>query len=296
MVIYNSYDYGKTWSPSKQNFQLNWYYICMNNSGKIQSAVAQNEYIYNSYDYGQTWAPNMTTSNENNWTSICMSETGEHQTAVVNGYYNNVNEGFIWGSHDYGINWNTSYKYNNSWLCVAMSNNGQIQTAVSFYIDDLVENNEKMGYVFNSYDYGNSWQKNTSLNFSYYTSVGMSGNGKLQVVCVNNCNAAPAIPGPIHISYDYGSTFTKTTCPYDNWLNISMNNIGSIILVSSYQQTDSQNNIVPNTGKKMVSYDYGKTWVNACSNLSTWTSSIISKQSCVASSTAWGHGIFINNK
>jgi len=295
--IYNSYDYGKTWKASAQNFNLRWYNISMSKDGRVQTAIAQGDYIYNSYDYGQTWNKN-TTAPQAWWISVCVSETGQYQTAVINGVYSGANDGYIYRSFDFGQTWNKCFNYNNSWIYVAMSNSGQYQTAVSLIIDGVDNPDNVMGYVFNSVNYGNTWEKNTSLPQSYYTCVGINGTGQIQLIGVNNCNLAPATPGPILISYDYGKTFNKTICPFDNWLNISVNNTANIILVSGYQQTyqeDEEEIIVPNTGKMYVSYDYGTTWQQSTPILSRWTSTIIAKNACIASATIWGSGIFINN-
>jgi photosystem II stability/assembly factor-like uncharacterized protein len=291
--IYISNDYGSTWTPSPQNFSVFWFSICMNNNGQYQSAVAEDDYLYTSKDFGNTWIQNSNFLNNNSWTSICMSETGKFQTAVVNGYYNGQNQGFIFNSSNFGDDWNIVFPLNNSWIYVAMSNNGQYQTAVSFLIDGINDPNNIMGYVFNSFDYGVTWNKNLSLPISYYTCVSMSGSGQIQVIGINNCNPYPAIPGPLLISYDFGKTFNKTICPYNNWLNVSLNNIGSIILAASYQQTDENNNVVPDSGKMMISYDYGSNWQQTNSPLSTWTSAIVSKNSCIASATSLGQGIYI---
>lgn len=292
--IYNSYDYGKTWKSSPQNFNLNWYDISMSKDGKIQTAIAQGNSIYNSYDYGQTWQQNINAP-QAWWISVCVSETGQYQSAVINGVYGGENNGYIYRSFDYGQTWNNCFNYNNSWINISMSNTGQYQTAVSLLIDGIPNPDNVMGYVFNSSNYGQTWFKNVSLPQSYYTCVGMNETGKIQVIGVNNCNYAPAPPGPIFISYDYGITFNQTSCPLGNWLNISLNNIGNVILASSYQQLDEQNNIVPDTGKLMVSYTYGNTWQQVTPLLSTWTSAIISKNSCIVSATTWNKGIFTNN-
>ena len=293
--IYISTNYGLTFIPSNLNLNAKWLCVSMSSNGQYQTAIAASQYIYISNNYGQTWVPNLNTPNNNIWSSVCVSATGQYQTAVVNGYDNNVNQGFIYSSSNYGINWDVKYPYNNCWTYVAMSNSGKYQTAVSLLIDGITDSNNVLGYVFNSSDYGQTWNKNKYLNQSYYTCVGMNGSGQIQVVGVNNCNPAPAIIGPLFISRDYGNTFTQTICPFDNWLNISINNSGNIILASSYQQTDSENNIVPNTGKMMVSYDYGYTWQQTNAGLNTWTSAIISKNACIASATAWGSGVFIKN-
>jgi len=293
--IYTSIDYGNTWIPSNQNFVIEWLNISMSSNGQYQTAIARNEYIYTSNNYGLTWSPNLNTSNNNIWSSICVSGTGQYQTAVINGYDNGINQGYIHTSSNYGVSWNVTFPYNNCWTYVAMSNNGKYQTATSFLIDGIVDPNNIIGYVFNSNDYGNTWNKNSSLKQSYYTCVGINGNGKIHIVGVNNCNPAPTISGPLLISYNYGISFIQTIAPYDAWLNISLNNNGNIILAGSYQQTDVNNNIVPDTGKMLVSYDYGNTWQQTNAGLNTWTSAIISKDGNVASATAWGSGIFINN-
>jgi hypothetical protein len=263
-------------------------------NGQIQTAVAQGDYIYNSYDYGKTWIQN-SSAPKVWWISVSISATGQYQTAVINGYFNRANNGYIYRSVDYGKTWNICFNYNNAWIYIAISNSGQYQTAVSLLIDNEDNPDNIMGYVFTSSNYGSTWTKNNSLSQSYYTCVGLNGSGQIQAVGVNNCNLYPATAGAIFISYDYGKTFKQTISPLDNWLNISINNSGNIILAGSYQQTDEQNNIVPDTGKIMIYYNYGKTCQQQTSILNTWTSTIIAKNACIASATAWGSGIFTNN-
>jgi photosystem II stability/assembly factor-like uncharacterized protein len=290
--IYTSTDYGQTWTPSPQNFSLKWFCIAMSDDGKYQSAVSQEACIYTSDDYGKTWIENTTTP-RHCWVSNTMSGSGQYQTAVANGYYDKAYTGYIYVSSDYGKTWNIQFPYNNCWTAIAMSNNGQLQTAVSLFIDGVIDPHNVMGYVYNSSDYGMTWYKNRTMPVSYYTCVDMSGDGKYQVIGVNNCNFGPSTPGPIFMSYNYGITYQTSSCPYDTWLNACINNSGSIIIVSSWQQTDAQNNVVPDTGKMMVSYDYGVSWQRTNAPLNRWTSAIISENNCVASATAWNSGIYI---
>jgi hypothetical protein len=290
--IYNSFDYGNTWKPSPQNFNLNWFSITMSKDGKYQTAAPQGGFLYNSYDYGNTWLQNQSAPSAW-WISVCMSENGQHQTAIINGYYTSELNGFIYTSNDYGVNWNIQFNENNCWIYVAMSNDGKYQTAVSFLIDGIYDSADVMGYVFQSNDYGVTWNKNNNLPKSYYTCVSLSQSGRNQIIGVNNCNYAPATTGPLLISYDYGLTFNNANCPLDNWIDISMQNNSAIILASGYQQTNSDGSIVPDTGKMMVSYNYGVYWQQTSALLSTWTSTTVARQSCQASATAFGNGIFI---
>lgn len=299
--IYNSRDFGKTWIPVKQNFNLLWFYISLSANGKIQTAVAQKEGLYTSYDFGKTWIKNKSLSNNISWNSVCISEDGKYQTAVANGYETNNINGYIYVSNDYGKTWKIKYPYNNCWTNVAMSNSGKIQIAVSFLIYNVVNPYNILGCVFNSYDYGETWIKNESLPPSYYAGVAMNSSGSIQVVAENNCNLGPnntegpSIPGNILISYEYGKNFIKCVDILDIWLNVSINDSGNRIIVSSYQQVFN-NEIIPNTGKMIESCDYGKTWFRTNSILTTWTSAIVSKLSTTYTGTSWDSGMFRINK
>ena len=81
-VIYNTTDYGITWTQSNNAPNANWKKIAISANGQYQSACIQNGSIMHSSDYGVNWL----TSNAVavNWSDITISASGKYQSACVN--------------------------------------------------------------------------------------------------------------------------------------------------------------------------------------------------------------------
>jgi hypothetical protein len=299
--IYLSKDSGMHWRPSTNNFNLGWSGVAMSLNGKYQTAVAEfnpnddRGYIYVSKDYGESWLK--ITNSQGSWTSVAMSADGKYQTAVANSYDSttNFNKGILVSS-DYGRNWSPSTFSYNSWMSVNVSFDGRIQSAISFVINGTEDPDGRQGQLYQSFDYGKTWALNTNLSPGHYTSSGMSGDGRIQLVGVSDCNLAPATPGPILISSDYGKTFSNASVPQDNWLNFSVSPNGKYMLAAAYQQTDSNGIIVANTGGLYYSSDFGGTWSRCNAPWNTWTSVQLNSNGNTATATAWGSGIFIKSR
>ena len=290
--IYTSNDFGKSWQPCRQNFALNWEGIAMTSSGERQTAVAEGDFIYTSTDYGKTWR--QSTAPAADWIYVSMSESGRYQTAVANGLFNSeLTNGYIYRSADFGKTWTAVTSQSNSWIAVAMSADGRIQTAVSLYIYDTPDPNNVQGYVYNSSDYGKTWTKNTSMPKGFYTSVAMSASGAVQIVGESNCNYSPAPPGNIFISRNGGVDFSATTAQKQNWLNLFVSADGKKMWAASYQQTNDDGSVVPNTGLVLSSSDGGRQWSDSGLPNSTWTGVYASRQSDHVTCVAWGNGISI---
>jgi len=294
--IYLSQDYGKSWKPLTNNFNLGWSGVALSSNGRYQTAVAEGDCIYVSDNFGKSFVKR--TNTLGNWTAVGMSSNGKYQTAVANSYNitNNFSTG-LYQSSDFGKTWKPSAFSYNSWLGVSLSSDGRIQTAVSFAIDGTEDPDGREGRVYNSYDFGNSWITNTTLPPNYYTSSAMSGDGRIQVVGAQNCNLAPATPGRIYISYDYGQHYAVALGgPVANWLFFSISNDGRYMLGATYQQTDTNGSIVPDTGAMYSSSDYGVTWTPTDAPLNTWTSVQLAADGGIAAATAWTNGIYIKAK
>jgi hypothetical protein len=299
--VYLSKDYGQHWKPSTNNFNLGWSGVAMSSSGKYQTVVAEfnsnddREYIYVSKDFGESWLK--ITNAQGSWTSVAMSGDGKYQTAVANSYDSTTNfSKGIYVSSDYGRTWSPSTFSYNSWMSVNISTDGRIQSAVSFAINGTDDPDGRQGFLYQSFDYGKTWAVNTNLPVGKYTSSGMSGDGRIQLVGFSDCNLAPATPGPILISSDYGKTFTNASAPLDNWLNFSVSANGKHMLAAAYQQTDTNGAIVANTGGMYYSSDFGKTWYRTDAPWNTWTSVQLGANGNTATATAWGSGVFIKAK
>ena len=289
--IFLSSDYGNNWIKHPKNFNYNWEGLSMNETGKYQSAIVEGKNIYTSSDYGLNWKLSKVTSN---WITICISNEGRYQSVVANGYFPaDKGKGFIYTSKNYGNTWEKKSEYNVSWVCLAMSSSGKIQTAGSFLLEDPDKlYKEQNGYVYNSYDYGDTWEKNKSLKQSWWTSVALSGNGKIQIICAINCNLDIVPPGPIYISYDYGKIFNRVICPNEPWLTLAISKSGKYMMAASYKQQDSKNKDIHNTGGMILSENYGKTWKYTNAPRSQYTSIALSDNACHATATAWGDGIY----
>jgi len=295
--IYTSSDYGHTWVGCQQAFALNWEGIAVTADGRYQTAAAEGDYIYTSSDYGATWSHTTNDSPVADWLSVAMSTDGQHQTAVANGLFNaDLPNGYIYCSHDYGKTWRIADDNTNCWIAVAVSADGATQTAVSLRIYGTSDPGDVQGYVYNSWDYGATWRKNTSLPQGYYTCVAISGDGSVQIVGESNCNYAPAIPGNIFISRNNGVDFEATTAVRQNWLNLSVSTDGRNMWAVSYQQLTEDGKIVPRTGSVLYSTDSGGRWLDANLPESTWTGVAASGQSDAVTCVAWGNGVsFLTN-
>jgi len=294
--IFLSHDYGKTWDTIKKNdsFNLNWEGLSMSGTGKYQTAVVEGSNIYTSTDYGVNWKMNKASSN---WITVCMSNSGKHQTVVSNGFFHTEpGTGFIYTSTDYGNTWQPKTKLNVSWVWAAMSSDGKIQTACSFLPEGELhkhyKNSKDVGYVYNSYDYGETWERNKTLSQTWWVSVAMSGNGKIQTACAINCNLDYVPPGPIYISHDYGKAFNRVICPSEPWLTLSISKNGKYLIAASYKQKDENDKDIPNTGGMILSENYGKTWKYTNAPRSQYTTVAITEDGCHATATAWDDGIY----
>ncbi|HXK32310.1 MAG TPA: sialidase family protein [Candidatus Paceibacterota bacterium] len=141
----------------------------MSSDGKIQTAVANLDYIYISTNYGDTWTAKAASTT---WQSVAMSSDGKIQAAAAYG-------GQIYISTDYGATW-TGKASSLNWNSIAISSDGKIQTAA---VDS--------GQIYVSTDYGNNWAAKDSSRA--WKSVAMSSDGKIQAAVVFN--------GDIYVSH-----------------------------------------------------------------------------------------------
>ena len=289
--IYTSENYGIKWKPNKKKFNLNWEGLAINSTGKYQTAIVEGHHIYTSSNYGNSWE---ITNVQSNWITVCMSSSGKYQTVVANGFFHtDPGKGYIYVSDDYGKNWNKKTELSVSWVSAAMSSDGKHQIACSFLLtDDSKYHFEENGYVYNSNDYGNTWEKNTSLKKSWWVCASMSGTGEIQLVCAINCNLDIVPPGPIYISYDYGKAFVKAITPSEPWLTLCVSKNGKYMLAASFKQQDKENKDIPHTGGMICSDNYGKTWKYTDAPKTQYTSVVLNDTGSYAMASAWDDGIY----
>ncbi|NDD57981.1 MAG: hypothetical protein EBZ47_01840 [Chlamydiae bacterium] len=290
--IFFSNDYGNTWTPCSQNWNVHWSSLSMSLNGSTQLATVEESSVY-SYS-NQTGLWQATFLPVGNWTGSSISQYGQCQTVIANQYYSSYLLPYgIYTSYDKGFTWQGAAPPS-SWINVAMSEYGNIQVAVSMVIFETTDYNQMQGRILKSGDFGTTWTIVESMPKGFYTCVAISSCGCIQVVGENNCNYAPALPGNLWISRDFGQTFVPANAPKGNWLGISMSYDGKYIVAVAYQQQDSYNIPIPGTGIMVLSTDYGKSFSLVDVPESPWTSVSISKDGSYGAATIWGQGIYIS--
>ena len=205
--------------------------------GKYQTILSCGDSIYRSANYGQNWtklngdeaaatvdtaqdavdaAPNdsvarrnleIAVSKLNLYNSIQSFPTGGVSLSFT-GKYQTIACETIWLSSDYGETWIDVYAdqptNDHNWDGVSISSDGRIQSAT-----------DSGGYIYNSQDYGATWNIVTSNNRTWF-SISISANANFQT--------AIDIAGYIFVSLDYGSTWAlcKDTTTYGkSWQGVS---------------------------------------------------------------------------
>ena len=137
---------------------------------------------------------------------VSLSFTGQYQTIACE---------TIWLSSDYGETWTDVYANeptnDHNWDGVSISSEGRIQSAT-----------DSGGYIYNSQDYGTTWNIVTSNNRTWFC-ISISANANFQT--------AIDIAGYIYVSLDYGSTWklcSDTTTYGKSWQGVSIEYNGSI--------------------------------------------------------------------
>jgi len=193
--IYVSTDFGKTWSERNVDAgPQNYTGAAMSVDGKNQTVVTTGGLIYTSEDYGQTWNSRHTIGN---YYSVSMTSDGAIQVVVETG-------GSVYSSYDFGATWAVVSEPNtqnsvtdNFYFDIAISSNACFQTIVSYGDID----NNPVGYLYVSKDYGQNWElKRTDLTVPYM-SVAMSSDGKYQTAATFGANLV--------VSVDYGTTWQE---------------------------------------------------------------------------------------
>jgi len=244
-VIFNSNDYGSTWSQADNAPNANWVNIVSSANGVYRTACITSGTIMYSSDYGITWSSS--DASNNNWSKVAMSSSGQYQIACIN-------NGIIYYSLNYGLNWVQSNSTTDDWKSVTISSRGKLATAVS----EL--------HIFHSIDYGQTWTISSDdtataaidvvMSYDgvyqtiigqtniYYTdssgatwnisqdlsgaimnSVTMSATGEYQVVGLDNNKQ--------YISKDYGKTWSISDSISSYWTNVTMSSTGQYLYAIS---------------------------------------------------------------
>lgn len=100
-----------------------------------------------------------------------------------------------------------------NWQRASISSDGQYQNAIA-----------SNGDIYCSPNYGSTWNFKTSINASSACSLNMSFNGKYQVACNGQA---------VHVSNDYGSTWSNNFTTTDTIINTNVSLNGQYIVVIS---------------------------------------------------------------
>ncbi len=229
--IYTSDDYGVTWNQ-RSSVIRNHMKVKMSITGQYQTCVSDNNFIVTSSDYGVTWTE-MTSVGSKSYYDIAMSYDGNIQYAVAlngggilkstdrwqtftsintglyqfkvgsietswDGKYITIvqytdtgvndivllssNGGTTWRSFDPDGSTRTSWTSSN----VAMTANGKYQTITY------------SGGIYISWDYGNTWTKNTyftlsprAVSLSWDGKYGLIGNNNVDLYSLNSFSSIP---------------------------------------------------------------------------------------------------------
>lgn len=282
-ILYNSSDFGVTWTLRTLPVIISSRDIAISSDGKYQLVVGFQSYVFISTNYGVDWT--LTTLPVKTRFSASMSASGQYQMTLQYG-------GRIEISTDYGVTW-TERDDNRSWNYGSMSADGSKLLASStngniFYSFDfgttwkrqlLVQSNPydniaglssaisdtgkyisvcgDLTQILSSDNYGVSFVKSKDID-TLFSSVDMSFDGKYQTV----------VGMKSYRSEDFGLTWTPVTITQLFNVTISMTDDGSIQLYGGHTGGSG--------GKIYTSTNYGITFVDLGSPLLFWKSIALS--------------------
>jgi hypothetical protein len=166
----------------------------------------------------------------------------------------------IYKSNNFGESWNSIGIDDQKCSQICCSSDGSI-VAAAFW----------EGYIYISYNYGNTWHK--KITKQNWISIDMSLNGNIMVACATN--------GKIYISYDFGESWEfKTINRF--WTGISCSHDCQNIVGSCFNQ------------EVYISNDYGDTWIGN-DNYDYWSCIDSSKNTSKIIAGTYKHGLYISN-
>jgi len=194
--IYSSWDYGQTWISQQGPGEQLWLVGAMDASGRTQVAVvfgslsedlsiASPGNIYISRDFGYTW--NAVPSLSDFFTTVAISSCGRYLTAgAQNCNFAPAIPKPLYISHDGGVNWMILNSNTDNWLNVAMTADGRYQCALSYLQEPQAVTS---GFAYQSFDYGMTWERITTLPQNYWTSNSLSDDGCYHTLTATLCGA-----------------------------------------------------------------------------------------------------------
>ncbi|MBK8038201.1 MAG: tandem-95 repeat protein [Verrucomicrobiaceae bacterium] len=242
--IYTSADFGATWTPRGDDGY--WGRIAMSADGSKLAAAFSSEFfstaeptgrIHTSTDYGMTWTPR---GNVGNWGSVASSADGSKLAAAdLDQIFFGPNTpiaGKLAVSTDFGVSWTVMPTH--AWQQVVSSASGSHLAGIAIEYINTYPFAYSATRIFTSSDAGVTWTRRTEDSYSW-SSITCSADGSRL--------AAVVIGGQIHVSSDYGATWTTRESNRE-WTAITSSADGSKLAA------------VVRGGQIYVSNDFGVTW------------------------------------
>ena len=205
--MYNSTNFGQTWTQIGTYTNLYWTSVSISSSGQYQVAttqyygidpIASNIYISSSYGANSTWSIVTTGVTNPSWSGVAMNASGQYLTVVNNG-------GFVYQSTNTAI----SNTYFDQQYLTAFANIGTTFTT-----------------------FGQTWVQNTTVVNTTYLSNSMSSSGQYQLISSTN--------GFTYVSTNYGVTFSTATSSYNGYN--AMNSTGQYMTICTNPAIGYSNN------------------------------------------------------
>ena len=226
-----------------------WYSIASSSDGTKLAAGVRGGYIWTSIDSGVSWTQ-QTNSGSQIWCGIASSSDGTKLAAVGNG-------GYIYTSTDSGVSW-TQRASSQGWIGIASSSDGTKLAAVV-----------NGGYIYTSTDSGVSWtQRASSQN---WLSIASSSNGTILAAVVQG--------GYIWTSTNSGVSWTQRASS-QNWWSIASSSDGTKLAAVVY------------SGYIWTSTDSGVTWIQKTSTSYNWVGIASSSDGTKLAAVVYGGYIY----
>ena len=184
--------------------------------------------------FGETW-----TGRDSNrrWKKVAMSGSGQYQIAYTDSIGAGANQLYV--SNNYGSTW-TAKESPKTWSDIKLSFTGEIQVAL--------QNNQSVGRIYISRDFGNIWQaKGPDLNLGgifNWLYAGVSSDGQYILAVTSE---------RVFFSFDAGEAWTESS--NRPWVLYGYGNLSGISISSN-----GQNQVILLSNDVVISNDYGATW------------------------------------
>ena len=250
-VIHTSTDHGNTWTPRPSSGTRDWFSVASSIDGN--RLVALSDYIYTSSDAGESWTA-QTAAGMGTWVDVASSADGMKLVAVQL-------SGALFTSTDAGVSW-TLRLPSSSVLHVASSADGTRLYAASL-----------SGTLVTSTDSGINW---SLIPIPVQNSVDWANN---LATSADGAKLAIIIDGTLHVSFDYGASWTPT---------------GGMMAPSSVALSADGNTIMigGNGSSVLISNDGGASWTTLPSGSHNWAALALSADGSRFVASAFGGHLY----